>query len=757
MNIDDLKRILIAFADDATDLDLAEGQLIVQIREEILQATVEQVDGELYVCEDGGEQMPAFRWIVQRVARIPLLARRVEDNVVEEPHFVTPSGRVLDRLETDPTDHEKTIVNVPEAALNLLSNRPAGTSTVLYLTSDAGEGKTTIINWMAREQARRYKEKKSPWLLLPISLAGRTFMTFDDIVVAELVNKMRFQLFYYDAFLELVKLGVLVPAFDGFEEMFVEGSSGEALSALGNLINDLDSSGTVLIAARKAYFEYQNFAAQAKFFGNIQNISVSFARIGINRWKDSQFLEYAERRGITHGDAVYARIKDRFGVGHPLLTRAVLVKRLVDTAIDGSVEVVIENLLGTEPKDYFYQFVNTLIEREAAQKWIDRSGTPHQPLLTVKEHHSLLASIAQEMWISSSEVLRGEHLNVIAELFAANLNKPSGILRQVIERIRQHAMILRVSGKEDAYTFDHEDFRRFYLGEALGDTLMLGSLREIEKFIERASLPPETCDAALQVLMREQGDLHGVLRSLQLLVDSAAPTSYTIENAGSIGIQLLESLSFGAGVTVRGFSFPNDALKGRRLDRIRFRDCHFQDTSLDGADLTKCEFTECTFYSLDLPENLDAGDSQLEETDVLVITRSGESTTIFDPAKIAAELSLAGFDLKEKDKHRVSQQSTLEPDEDTQLAERGLRTFMRSTQVNENVFRQKFGKDANHFMKDVLPKMVEKGVLQEVSYKGGGPVQRRFGIRVPMSNLESAIPVRVSSLDEFLSAVLNGE
>lgn len=757
MNIGDLRRILVAFADDATDLDLADGQLIVQIREEILQVAVNTVDGELYVREDGGEQMSAFRWIVQRVARIPLLARRVEDNVVEELHFVTPSGKVLDRLDADPTDHEKTIVNVPETALNLLSSRPAGTSTVLYLTSDAGEGKTTIINWMAREQARRYMKKKSPWLLLPISLAGRSFMTFDDIVVAELVNKMRFQLFYYEAFLELVKLGVLVPAFDGFEEMFVEGSSGEALSALGNLMNDLDSSGTVLIAARKAYFEYQNFASQAKFFENIRNISVSFARIGINRWKKSQFLEYADRRGMQHGDAVYAKIKDRFGLHHPLLTRAVLVKRLVDTAIDGNIDVVIENLSGTEPKDYFFQFVNTLIEREAGQKWVDRSGTPYQPLLTVKEHHSLLASIAQEMWISSSEVLRGEHLNVIAELFAANLNKPSEKLRQIVERIRQHALISRVSGKEDAYTFDHEDFRRFYLGEALGETLMSGSLREIEKFIERASLPPETCDAALQVIIRERGDLHAVFRSLQRLVDSATPTSYAIENSGAIGIQLLESLRFGTGVTARGFSFPTDALKGRRLDRIKFRACHFQNTSLEGTELTKCEFAGCTMYHLDIPENFDAGDSQLNETEVLVIARLGESTTIYDPAEIGAELSSAGFDVIEKDKHRVSQHSSLEPDEDTLLAERGLRAFMRSTQINEGVFRQKFGKDANHFMRNVLPKMIDRGVLQEVPYKGGGPVQSRFGIKVPMSNLEAAIPVRVSSLEDFLSTVLEGE
>lgn len=757
MNVDDLKRILIAFADDATDLDLAEGQLIVQIRGDILEASVEHIGGELYVSEKDNEAMPAFQWIVNRVARIPLLARRVEENVLEEKYFVTPSGRLLDRLDTDPNDDEKTINNVPDKALNLLSNRPAGTSTVLYLTSDAGEGKTTIINWMAREQARRYKEKRTGWLLLPISLAGRSFMTFDDIVVAELVNRMRFQLFYYEAFLELVKLGVLVPAFDGFEEMFVEGSSGEALSALGNLMNDLDSSGTVLIAARKAYFEYQDFVTQAKFLENIQDMSVSFARMGVNRWTESQFLEYAENRGMQNGEEVYYKIKEKFDKDHPLLTRAVLVRRLVESAIDGSVDVLIDNVLGTESEDYFFQFVNTLVEREAAQKWVDRSGTPYQPLLTVNEHHALLASVAQEMWISSSEVLRGEHLNVVGELFAASLNKPIGILRQVVERIRQHALISRISANEDSYAFDHEDFRRFYLGETLGDTLMSGGLRELEKFLEKALLPQETCDSALRSIKRRGGNLGTVLRSLQRLVDSAAPTSYVIENSGSISIRLLESLSVGKGTSIRGFSFPSDALRAKKLNRITFRDCQFQNTSLEGTKITKCEFTGCKMYRLDVPEDFNAEGSKLKETDVLVITKLGESMTIYDPVEIAAALSVAGFEIREIEIPRVGHRLVSEPDEDTLLAERGLRAFMRSTQVNENVFRQKFGKDANHFMKNVLPKMIDRGVLQEVPYKGGGPVQSRFGIKVPMSNLDAAIPVRVSSLDEFLSAVLNGE
>ena len=72
------------------------------------------------------------------------------------------------------------------------------------------------------------------------------------------MNRLRFNLLFYDAFVELVRIGAVVPALDGFEEMFVEGTAGDAMSALGNLMQAMQSSGAVLIAARKAYFEYKN-------------------------------------------------------------------------------------------------------------------------------------------------------------------------------------------------------------------------------------------------------------------------------------------------------------------------------------------------------------------------------------------------------------------------------------------------------------------------------------------------------------------
>ena len=214
MQFQDFKRIVTCFADRVDDVDTHHGELLVQIRDETITARLHQrADG--LIVEENGELTLATSWIVNRLARVPLLADRILSYVLPPPHFVNPSGQLLDRPDQASSDEDSYQENVVETLTKTLGRRWADTTDVVYLTSDAGEGKTSLIEFLAVKQAEAYKAKRSDWLLVPIPLGGRTFLRFDDVVVSALVNRLRFQLLYYDAFLELVRLGVLVPAFDG--------------------------------------------------------------------------------------------------------------------------------------------------------------------------------------------------------------------------------------------------------------------------------------------------------------------------------------------------------------------------------------------------------------------------------------------------------------------------------------------------------------------------------------------------------------
>ena len=743
MTVKEFERVLRTFADDASGLDVAKGVVMVQIRDEIVEASLEESPGQVYVVEDG-DRVPAATWITRRIARIPLLADRILDHVDDEPHYVGPSGLIRDRINATPDGADQEMPNVDAAVLKHLTGT-TGTTTVHYLTSDAGEGKTTVINWMAREQARRFKSKKADWLLLPIRLAGRAFLSFDDIVVAELANKLRFQFFYYDAFLELVKMRIIVPAFDGFEEMFVERSPEEAISALGNLIRDLDSQGSVLVAARKAYFEYRNLEAQAKLFDAIPNRSVEYARTRLDRWNRDQFLAYTTKRKISDGRHVYDKIENRVGRDHPLLTRAVLVKKLVDVADEGADDLLTR--LDHDPDDYFHSFVESIVHREAQEKWINRSGSPRQPLLSVDEHHLLLAEIAKEMWFTSRDSLRKDYVELVAELFAAERSKRPDIIHQVTRRITQHSLL---AAQGMLYCFDHEDFQRFYLGEAIAETLVSSrNLRlDLDEYLRKGPVSTLAADSMVNAARRKKVDLSRFLETLRRLVERAHPTSYVVENAGALAVRVLEVLGNSAPVELSGFVFPQDGLKGRQFGTVQFRDCQFQSTSLDGARLDGCRFVDCTMHGLEWSKGFDAGGAVVQGGSVASVGIGNEGNGIYAPVAVWQAMRGVGFRVEEAT--RGPGECLVEPNGDTQLAERAFRVFLNATFVGEDVFKIKCGQQATRFFKHVLPKMLDAGVLAEVA---GVPQHRRFKLQVPMRAIAAALPARVETLDELLASI----
>lgn len=746
MTVAEFERILRSFADDASDLDVSNGKVLVEIRDHLIEASLEDSLGEVYVVENH-ERMSAAKWLIRRIARVPLLADRILKHVDDEPYYVAPAGRLLDHIDNAPDGVDQEISDVGVDVLARLGGM-TGTTSVHYLTSDAGEGKTTLINWMARQQAGRYKRKDANWLLVPIRLGGRAFLSFDDIVVAELSNKLRFQFFYYDAFIELVRMGIVVPAFDGFEEVFVERSSGEAISALSNLIRDLRSSGSVLVAARKAYFEYRSLATQAKLFDAIPDRSVDYARTSLGRWDRQKFLEYVEKRDISDGAEVYDRVANKTGDDHPVLTRAVLVKRLIDVSEQGEVGDLLERL-ERDPNDYFHSFVDSIVAREAREKWIDRSGSPRQPLMSVDEHHGLLAEVAKEMWITSTDVLRRDYLELVAELFATDCGKDPNVVHQIKRRITQHSL-LALRGL--LYGFDHEDFQSYYLGEGLGRmfTSSTGSKdvqMELENFLRKRILPSLAADSAVNAAKRWRIDPRMCLEGLQWHAKRAHPSSYIVENAGALAVRLLEAIDDGEPTDLTDFVFPHDALKGRRLSRVRFRNCQFLGTSLDHARLADSRFVECTMQELSWSKGFGANGAVIQDGTVTSVIRGG-GNGIFAPSQVRRALRAVGFQV-EGPAH-PTEDAWVEPDAATRLAERAFRAFMRTTQVHEGVFRRKCGQQAGQFFSDVLPKMLEAGVLAEVE---GARNQRRYKLEVSMRAVAAAVPARVGTLDEFLAAI----
>ena len=753
MNIADFKRIVTSFADRPTDLEFEKGTLLTEIRGELIEAKIINKEGVLFVQENGTEDT-ASNWIRNRIACLPQLAERIIDFIPSDKSFVNPCGKLIDELEFDPEENEQEIPQTTDKLVEILSRRIAGTSSIVYLTSDAGEGKTTLINQLANQQARNFKEKKSDWLLLPVPLGGRPFLRFDDIVIASIVNNLRFRYLYYDSFIELVRLGFIIPAFDGFEEMFMQSSTNEALTATGGLINKLHSSGSILIAARKAYFEYKSFSSQAKFLDTINSsVSVSFARLKIERWNKEQFIEYCNKKSIQNSEAIYDLVSEKLNdKSHPILTRPVLVKQLIDVFMDiADVRELVSKLESV--KNYFPAFVNAIIEREANYKWIDSSGETFKPILTVEQHYELLSVLAEEMWINNSEILKDSVLELIAEMFSEQNGFDIQTSRQIKERIKQHALIIRTDPNNPNYSFDHEEFYDFFLGISIANNILKNKIQVAKSLLKKSPLPFQASDSIVTKIKSKTESINDIISKLDLIIKGENQFSYVKENAGNIVIRILSNEKL-SNTSIKNYELPTNSLLAIELDNIIFEDCHFQNTSLASSNIYNCNFKRCLFDRIEMNHNTYFSSVKLIDCEISSVYDTSKDKGYYEKYSIESFLREKGLII---DKTKVEIEivpPTKEDDENLELTEKALRRFIRSnTPVNDDIFKIRLGNKANYFLKKILPALIEHKILLEIDYQGGGQ-HRRFKLGVSFAQIEEALKNSKGSYDNFIQQFL---
>jgi len=755
MQIDTFRRIVTTFADPQTTLLWEKEKVLVQVYGEIIETSLKQKSGEVFVL-DVGNEVPAVQWILTRLARLPLLADRLISTIPATSPFITSEAEVLESLEVRPGEEPEHVPDALAATQHALEARSPLETTVLYITSDAGEGKTCLINELARTQAQRFKERASDWVLVPVPLGGRHFLRFDDIVIGALVNRYRFPYFYYTAFLELVRLGVVVPAFDGFEEMFVENTSGEALSAMGILVNSMQSCGAVVIAARKAYFEFENLKTQARLYDTFSDFSVGFAKVTLKRWKEPQFTSYCIARHLPAAEHLYQRVTDRIDPEHPLVTRPVLVRRLVDIA-EGSTSLDdFLTSLQTSGADFFAVFVRGIIEREAHEKWLDRSGDAAQPLLSIDEHCKLLSLIALEMWQSRVDFLKADTLQFVTDYFSETRKKSAALAAQIRERIKGHALLVPSSNVQGAIEFDHDEFEHHFLGEAISDLCSTtpgpSARSDLLNSLRKGVLPMHTLSALVTALRRQsatrQREIAGLLSEVAVL---DGQTSFTHENCASIVLALLSGLE-GEIITIRRLSFPAHSLRDKKLHRANFENCFFAHSSLENAELTGCRFTQCQFAKLDIFRSTLFREVEIVESTIDAVNVNDGTLTLYDPNACRAELTRRGAAFPQ-----AAIQLPLAPAQPRQPEEaviqfgKILRTFLRNTQISEGIIRMKLGSGANVFIHDSVPALLHRGVLVEIENRGGGQ-QRRFRLGFAMEALNDALEASGGRFSEFLHA-----
>lgn len=742
-------RIITSLADKPADLDITRGKLIAQVKDDIIEAKITlKRGGDVEVCENG-TVWDASTWIIERICKLRNLAERITEHLPEEPFFVGPHGQVLDSILQQNDEKEVQTVDIPGKIKEIIDRRIPETS-VVYLTSDAGEGKTTIINKLAKDQARLYRDKKTDWLLLPISLGGRPFMRFDEVIVASLITKYRFSnAWYYETIIELVRLGAIVIAFDGFEEMFVEGNSDEAMSGLSNLLNLLNGQGNLVVAARKAYFEYNNAKTIALIRDSLSK-NVVFSRIKMDRWNKDAFLEYAQKRGVKNAIALYEKLVESLGdANHPLLTRAVLVKKLIELFIDSSENIEALHVdLKAGPASYFETFVRAIVHREATEKWVTRGMhdiDAQTPLLTVEDHFELLSLLAEEMWRQSTTILHKTLVDEIVRLFCEGKGKAPNISRQISERIKEHALFGLTGGTaaKGTYAFDHDEFYEFFLGLYVADCLQRKNKAIIKTILGLRTLPRFVIETACLKLNKNSSAIINYITELAPeLVNPMDSFSNLCDNMGAIAIGLLLGHS-GENKTLKGLRFPPNALNGNVSDVI-FENCQFESTTL--AVLKNVKFMNSTISQLVFSPSTNLSDSSFQNTQIFsLLTKNQED--IYSPEDIQSILLANGCKFIGSD---VAPTPKLNPKDDEYLMLENIkRFFFRSSHISDSLMFLRLRSFGQTKIDEFKAALISNGVLVDSGYSGGG-ADRHYKLGISLVNFENTLRKSAGSFETFI-------
>jgi hypothetical protein len=241
-------------------------------------------------------------------------------------------------------------------------------------------------------------------------------------------------------------------------------------------------------------------------------------------------------------------------------------------------------------------------------------------------------------------------------------------------------------------------------------------------------------------------------RAVSVLVEtcrSESVGSFINQNAGGLSVRLV-SVGGVSGVELRGMTMPTDALAGG-ASGTRFVQCYLQPTQVRPGGLAGTVFEECEFEHLELTESQALRGAAFIDCRIRAVSLANGEATVFAPELAARIIQNEGGEIVRRAAVPAAP-AAVEEDWSLRQVGRLLRSFIRSTELNEGTIRMKLGSQWGAFETQVFPELLAAGIVREVAYLGHG-VQRRFRLGVPLRVLQSALEACNGDFERFVASV----
>lgn len=631
MNLDELRRDVAAFADAGTEVEVGRSEGGVS-----LSWLVRGKRAELRPEDDGSFSMGGSTYRTYghllasaEMADLTGIARAIVATVTAEAAYLDPDAHA----DLPSGDY------VEGPALNLIERLVAedqdGRTRLVFVTADAGSGKTTALRELVRRQAVEYLRGESTHLYLYINAQGRALARFNEAMAVELQD-LRTSLTYH-AVAPLVREGILVPVVDGFDELIgTQGGYDDAFSSLSLFLEQLDGRGSLVAAARSAYYE-QEFLSRANARSASGAQSWTQWPVRLHRWTADQVRRYAA--SVLGNEALVENVQEVFAPDSvsELRGRPLFVNRVVDLVKGGGIEI-------GEEQHLLDSLIDSYLRREQGAKLLSRTERPLLESAALREYYT---ELAMEMWRQETRQLSRASLREIAELFASLIGLDDDDQRIFIERAPTLAFMAS-SGPSGAIEFEHETFLLYFLASRVASIWDNEEPTALSQLLSKSDVTDELAD---YVVERFSGDGAATARrivQLQRVLDGAFLRRDQIaENCGSLLGALVRRHGCEPGTRLDGFEFAGVSLAGAEVSGVHLVNCRFRRCDLRGA-----RFHHCSAAGVVLDEPAIGQDSLLDvaglawDRDVVGLRWSSQDEAtqlIFDPSELRRRLASVGL------------------------------------------------------------------------------------------------------------------
>ena len=99
----------------------------------------------------------------------------------------------------------------------------------------------------------------------------------------------------------LMRSRALVVAIDGFDELSAEQGSNTSLGALASITAQLDGKGTIVAAARRTFFDADDYLRRAKMVQRSTTSPCEFVEMGLIPWGRRESVDLLDKYALETG------------------------------------------------------------------------------------------------------------------------------------------------------------------------------------------------------------------------------------------------------------------------------------------------------------------------------------------------------------------------------------------------------------------------------------------------------------------------